>query len=68
MPDQVFESIATRELIAKNIIVSAEDLTMILSTGRAFIIADTDGAELFKLDKDSNNKARLFLGGKQVLG
>lgn len=66
MPEQAFQSIAVRELEVKQIRAVNEDITIILGTGKTFKIKDLTGFELMKLDKDSSNKARLWLNGKQV--
>lgn len=61
--------IHAKEIVVGTIRESGGELIIQLSssTGKV-LIKDDIGFELFKIDKDSSNKARLFLGGKQVLG
>lgn len=68
MPEQTVQSIAVKELQVGTIYERGGELIIKLTsaTGK-IIIKDDVGFELFKVDKDANNKARLFLGGKQVL-
>ncbi len=43
-----------------------ELIIQLASASGKVIIKDNIGMELLKVDKDSNNKARLFLGGREV--